>query len=329
MSLPYLKKTCKNEQSGQALILILLALSAVLVVTLSVSSRTVSDISTTNYEESSLRAFSAAEAGVEKMLLQNNPVSAISDNLTDNNSKYNAYPRYVQLTSKDYKFPSELKAGENAVLWFVEHDANNNLACSGSSPHTNCYSGNKINNLAWGIYDPATYNNTNTPAIEVTIYYDSSCTTFANCKAIGVNHDYSAVKIKRMTYDPIKTSRSPANNFNEGKVQDTKVAGTKFHYRLLPSDKISFADISCNGVDGCLLLMTIRMLYNDRPEGIAVDNFSGSAKSFPSQGVMIDSVGESGDTVRRLNVLKTYALPPAFVDAAVFANQNIIKDILP
>ena len=59
----------EKNQKGQALIIILLVMSVVLTVVLSSVSRSVTEIVVTGYEEDALRAFSAAEAGVEEKLL--------------------------------------------------------------------------------------------------------------------------------------------------------------------------------------------------------------------------------------------------------------------
>jgi Tfp pilus assembly protein PilX len=63
-------KTClRNNQNGQALLIVLLGMAVVLTLVLSIVSRSVTDVSITKRDEESLRAFSAAEAGVEQALL--------------------------------------------------------------------------------------------------------------------------------------------------------------------------------------------------------------------------------------------------------------------
>ena len=68
--LPLWKKTRKyTSQSGQALLIVLLSMAVILTVVLSFASKSITEVSITSYEEDALRAFSAAEAGVEKALL--------------------------------------------------------------------------------------------------------------------------------------------------------------------------------------------------------------------------------------------------------------------
>lgn len=59
----------RSGQSGQALLLVLLSMAVVLTIVLSILSRSVTDIAVTSRDEEALRAFSAAEAGVEQALV--------------------------------------------------------------------------------------------------------------------------------------------------------------------------------------------------------------------------------------------------------------------
>src|SRR3989338_3351838 len=67
----------KNEK-GQAFLIVVLVMVVALTVGLSVASRTVTNLRTTAEEENSQRAFSAAEAGIEKAL-KTGPISSPLD----------------------------------------------------------------------------------------------------------------------------------------------------------------------------------------------------------------------------------------------------------
>ena len=60
----FLSKRLQN-QSGQALLLVLLSMAVILTVVLSILSRSILDVAVTTGEEEALRAFSAAEAGMQ------------------------------------------------------------------------------------------------------------------------------------------------------------------------------------------------------------------------------------------------------------------------
>ena len=57
------------RESGQALLIVVLSLAVVLTVVLSILARSVTDIKLSTGSEESLRAFSAAEAGIERALI--------------------------------------------------------------------------------------------------------------------------------------------------------------------------------------------------------------------------------------------------------------------
>ena len=55
-----------NRQKGQALLLVLLVMSLVLTLVLSSVSKSVTDVEISKYEDNAIRAFDAAQAGIEK-----------------------------------------------------------------------------------------------------------------------------------------------------------------------------------------------------------------------------------------------------------------------
>ena len=65
----YPAKLLSRKSSGQAVLLVILGMAVVLTIVLSVVSRSVTDVSVTKVEEDSSKAFSAAEAGIEKLLI--------------------------------------------------------------------------------------------------------------------------------------------------------------------------------------------------------------------------------------------------------------------
>lgn len=74
----------KKYQKGQVLLAVLMVMVVALTVGLSVAARTTSNIRTSSEEESSQRAFSAAEAGIERALISGADIP--STNLTNNTS---------------------------------------------------------------------------------------------------------------------------------------------------------------------------------------------------------------------------------------------------
>jgi hypothetical protein len=75
-------KEVKEYQKGQILLIIILVMTVALTIGLSVATRTIMNIRTSADEESSQRAFSAAEAGIEQSLQNSNSTSGQFGNNT-------------------------------------------------------------------------------------------------------------------------------------------------------------------------------------------------------------------------------------------------------
>lgn len=140
--------TNKNER-GQAVLIILLSLSVVLVVVMYILSRSITDISLSSKEEDSMRAFSAAEAGIERVLVTGSNTGSM--NIGD--ATFNASISDFASTTSAVVYPISLKSGEIATFWFTRPG------------DPTVFSGNQMK-LCW-----ADDNATDNPAIEVTVYY--------------------------------------------------------------------------------------------------------------------------------------------------------------
>jgi len=75
----------------------------------------------------------------------------------------------------------------------------------------------------------------------------------------------------------------------------------------------------------------VRLLYNHNsatgvsyPHPIGIEVISGGSH-LPAQGTLIDSIGEAGDTTRRVNVFQSYPEPPFVFEAAIFGKGGLSK----
>ena len=295
----------EKSQSGQALLIVLLVMAVVLTTVLSVASRSVVDIATTSYEEDALRAFSAAEAGVEQALLKQGPVSSVLDptaNVGFNANLTNPVPGNV------YVYPDPLSNGETATFWFVEHNASDNsLTCSGG----NCTRTAQLN-ICWG-NNPGI--NSLTPAVEISIYYDPLQ------QAFGIPNSFGGLKVIRLTSDR-NTARTPPNSF------DSAQSGCPFGGYAFESGNIQLVSeiTSCSvNTDNCLVMAKVRMFYNATPQPIALRTTGGTHAELPPQGFQVDSKGTAGESVRNLNVLRTYPEPQGVFESAVFSRNSLTK----
>lgn len=319
--LPKLKKQNEgNGTSGQALLIILLTMTVALTVVLSIVSRSVTDISVTTYEEDSQRAFDAAEAGIEQALLSGSdqPETSLG------NAKFTTDISSPLPASDEAAYPSDVLAGESATFWFMAHDSSGNFDCSTGD----CLRSNKINQICWG--KPGAAINNFTPAIEISLFYDTSLS------ADDTPNDFSNVKIARFAYDPY-SARAASNNFRttsatcSGGISSKNFAFSTGQIQLNNSSPPDF-DLGCPNSQGCLIMAKVKLLYNydassgdnfPHPVGININPTGGT--HLPAQGTQIDSVGEAGDTIRRVNVFQGYPEPPFVFEAAIFGAGGLSK----
>ena len=138
----------KEFKNGQALLIIMLAMATIATLVLSIVSRSVSQIELSGIEEESLRAFSAAEAGIEQALVSVSVGNSISQNLevptqTGDLSTIGSFDadvvRFPQIASQ-YPYPFSLFSGESATVWFVTKNGAVIEDCS-TSP---CFAANDL-----------------------------------------------------------------------------------------------------------------------------------------------------------------------------------------
>lgn len=298
LSLP---KKAENLNSGQALVLIILVFAVAMVSVLSVVSRNVTEVQVTSREEDSLRAFNAAEAGVEHALI--NPYAsnaAIPPTLAPGITN-SVIVDHVGTSATSFIHPTEVGSGEAVTFWLVSHDSNTGaLTCSGTIP---CFQGSSVE-VCWGdMGSPQS-------AAEVSIYWDSD-TGSVN------SGNFDTVKVFRKTFDSNSTRRL-TNGFSA-----TTTCGS------MPGQSLQYStgsinlstEIPCTGVRGCMLMARVKLFYNSDPSPVGVRN----AANLPNQGIKIESTGFSGQASRKINVYQSYPEPPFIFDSALFSETDIVQ----
>lgn len=293
-------------QSGQALLVVLLAMAVILTVVLSVTSRSVIDVTTTGYQEDALRAFSAAEAGVEQALFKQQNVSNVLDpnaNVSFDAQIGNPLPGII------YNYPSPLTSGEIATFWFVSHN-NTTYAltcatgvCTRASQLAVCFGNNPAASPA--------------PAIEISVYYDSSQQSFAN------PNNFTNLKVVRTTRDPSATRRL-SNHFGAASAGCAFGGGYSFQSGAINLTSLIPSPPNCAvNSSNCLVMAKVRVLYNSSPQPVGL-RVTGSA-NLPAQGFQIDSTGTSKESVRNLSVSRSFPEPQSVFDSAVFSRNGLTK----
>lgn len=312
-------KNFTDRVSGQALLIVLLVMSVVLTVVLSTVSRSVSDVAITGLEENALRAFSAAEAGIEQSLLDQVVIPA-TVGYPDSADLSVSYTRIVSEPSETtgrFEYPKEIVSGETATFWLVSHSANaGRLTCSGGVP---CFVGSAASQLrfCWGNGSTEDVDVSKRPAIEVMFYYDDGNPV----QSVVSPNNFTNVKVARATFD--SNSASHNNNFgNQVNSGNCQIGSRNFLYRsgaAIPASVIT----ACNGRVGCLLMAKVRTYYNSTPIPVGIVTEAGNALA--PQGFRIESTGVAGDATRQVNVIQVYPELPDIFDAAIFSLKNITK----
>lgn len=300
--LPAIKRT-----SGQALLIVLLGMAVVLTMVLSIVARSVTDIQLTSKDDESLRAFSAAEAGVENAIIVGTDTGDV--NLT-NDSGYSALVSGLAENEVEYYLPDEYYPGESGTVWFVSHDANGDLSCT-SLPCV--YASNVTMDTCWGV-EGMDENDTNAPAVELSVYYDYNATT--GNTPLGATPNFGDVRVARTTYDP-QPARITANDFNLASSAGCEVDDNNMEFSASVVLGSGGLNIPCVNSAGCLLFAKVKFLYNNEVQPLGVKLQSGT--TFPAQGTFIESVGTSGESTRKIEVFRTYREPLSIFESAIFS----------
>lgn len=289
-------KKSKNE-SGQALLIVLLSLAVVLTVVLFIISRSITDISISTKEEDSLRAFSAAEAGVERALV----IGSDTGDLTIDNATVNADVTNFAQGSTSVFYPFSLKSGEYAQFWFVGHNTDGTLGCTDES----CFRGVSMK-VCWG--EPGTSNSTaQTPAVEIAVTYAATA------------GNYSTLRLKRLAIDPY-AGRS--NNFADPDTTCT-IDGQSFAFaKTVNFNTLGITNYATNNV---LQYATVRMLYNTSAAHRVGIDVSATSSTLPSQGIKVDSLGSYSNSNRRIEAYRLHSVTPTIFNSVVFSGTGVTK----
>lgn len=295
---------------------LILVMTVALAIGLSIVQKSLTDVSTANKVEDSQRAFSAAEAGIEKALQGN----TTSQNFRENNSRIanlddsGDIPKLPDPNTQQQplEYPPLAKE-EVAQIWLADPDPNVRLPdCTridATKPPAvpTCYKQNTLS-IYWGS------SNTDKAALELTlIYYDG--TNYAS---------------RKWYLDQSSAVRNPANNFdqvNNCSGGYTPIGSTTPYqcYAILGDESINAAN---NGVlPANLMMIRARLLYNTTSQPIAVlaSGTCGRDCSLPAQARMLTSTGAAGETQRKVKVFQTNKVLPPFFDYAIFSNGEIRK----
>ncbi|MFA6947123.1 MAG: pilus assembly PilX N-terminal domain-containing protein [Pedobacter sp.] len=283
-------KQGNHYESGQAALIIVLVITAVVTIVASTIGRTATDVRISSQTEESLQAFNAAEAGIERALLelkedpadtdsnckeyQTNPCpniehyNLIATTETDSQSRYwYEFIPYPTADATSFEL-GPVAQGESKTVWFT----NNHITLFSPGGTSNHFHG-----TITVVFDPIPINN-----VEFQYVFDSS----ALCDGTGI-----------AIYRELETISTPTKTF----------------------------DGSDSRFNSCIAYVRIRPLSED----IANLTVSWSDMNFAgnfSQGILIDVRGEylgssqgTQKITRRIQQVRLHEQMPSFSDYALYA----------
>lgn len=298
------KQTLKEQ--GQTILILLLVMAVALAIGLSVVQRSLTDISTASQVEESARAFTAAEAGIEKALQLESSTTVDFTRENQSKAEVEVSPPLPE-PRQALEYPP-LAREEIAHVWL----ANPNTASVSQG-----YTQKKLE-IFWGRSEIT--NTAEAPAIELTIVFKPAAAPFQS---------------KKYFFDP-DGSRSASNGFESvsgrcggGKTASTSLGGNRTFYC---QKELDFSDLG----NSMLVLLRARMFYSTNLEPFAVkpsvvgcgnedDDEDNDSCSLPRQGKLYTSIGTAGGTQRKIQVLKEEKVVLPLFDYAIFSAGDITK----
>jgi len=300
----------KNNERGQVLLMVLLSVAVVVTVSLSVVSRSISDVTITSQEEESLRAFNAAESGIEEVLVQNLlpgeslESQIVSDADTPLEAKFDAAVSSFPDATQSFSYPVRLANGEIATVWLIGHSGDS-LTCVGET----CYTADTLE-LCFGDYSLNPLDSA-APAIEVSLLYENSS---------------GALRMANGAFDP-NSSRRASNSFSDvtslGTCSITQGTTTTNYLASVDINFNSFLNETSgtHSTPGRLKALLVRFLYNTSSQPFGVVGIA----NLPTQGKLVSSLGTSGEASRKVQVYQLFPTPPEIFNSALFSNSSITK----
>ncbi len=275
------------NQAGQTTVIILLIMVVVLTIGLSITARSITDLRISSQTESSNRAFSAAEAGIEEALtsgLQNLVGSGPSGQKTIGSATY----QYTVDSIGGASYAPDRPVVQDDVVQLK-------LDQTGL---TNAYDGVNIYWIAAG--EDCNTTGGNPAAIEVSVIYG--------------NGPYQMYK---QTYTP----KNRGDNFLQVTAGNFTLGSKTYCAKTPPSGGSSLTDFKKIGITNPQLLR-IRPFYNTASLAVEAQP---SGKQLPIQSYRVRSEGESGGIKRTIEVTQSVPVLPAIFDYVLFSAAELKK----
>lgn len=306
------------SQKGQLILTLILVMAVALVIGLSVIQKSLTDVSTSTKVEQSSRAFSIAEAGIEKALqggglgLTFNETGAKAEVI--GNASWGPELPAVNTRQAAIEYPP-LSKEDIAQVWLADPEAD----LPNCTVSNTCYKQQTLD-IYWGSSekDPA--------AIELTLVYFDNATSIFNSKKWYLDQNITRSPdngFKKVTVGSAGTDRgcnggySPIGSTNTYQCRVTIGNNTDAGSTQLPSSG--------------LMLIRARLLYNTNSQPFAVQSSTDATAaclgdcSLPTQTKSLTSTGSAGENKRKVKLFQEKKVVPPYFDYAIFSAGDIKK----
>lgn len=301
------------NEKGQLILTLILVMTVALAIGLSIVQKSLVDVSTSTKVEQSSRAFSAAEAGIEKALKGDSSGVSFPETNSRTTSVVDTFlTPCVPGTAgcnpegslQDPLETPDVEKEDAIQFWLADPDPNVNLpGCSAKDPTGHipiCYTDNSLS-VYWG--DIAS----DLPAITLTFVYFSS----GQYQSLKYYFDPDANRAAQTNFTPVTCSGNeqlPKNTYQCHEL----ISGLP----TLPNAR--------------LMIVRARLLYNTQSQPVAIratciGSGVGSGCNLPPQAREITSTGVSGETQRKVRLFQELYVVPPYFDYAIFSQGKIEK----
>lgn len=285
------------RQAGQIILILIMVMTVALGIGLSIVQKSLVDISTASKVEQSSRAFSAAEAGIEKAL---GNVNITAPQPLDNSSTIlpvqDSGAKPAAATGGNVQEPIEYPplAKEDVVQVWLADPTSNLPNCDAGKV---CYTQDRLD-VHWG------NSNTDKAALELTLVY------------YGTDPSDGQRKYLARKWYLDNGSRNPPNGFTPVAC-NSHIAGVNTYQ----------CQYTISSLPSVLMLLRARLLYNTTSQPFAVQavDTCNPGCSLPPQAREIISTGVAGETQRKVKVFQMKQVVPPFFDYALFSAGEISK----
>lgn len=310
--------TIKNMENakGQIIVTLILVMTVALAIGLSIIQKSLVDVSTATKVEQSSRAFSAAEAGIEKALKSINCGAGgvnCSVTFSENNSSAtvndsNLIPAVPPVGTQQSPLEYPPLAKEDvAHFWLADLDSTDPSNPPLCGPSISCYYTKPTLDVYWG------NSTTDRAALELTlVYYGTNPTDPVDPSAKYRNRKWYLDQFDRN------------NNFHQGCGYTSSSSVENYTCKFT----IGGTQDPNGSLPAGLILLRGRLLYNTTSQPIAIQAIwpcSGNGCFIPSQARVLVSSGVSGETQRKVKLFQLNKVVPPYFDYAIFSAGEIRK----